>query len=246
MASTTLPYPNATNDQQYADDLDAMLGAPLPIAPATEEVTSAFVQSESATLPGFNGLGTELELPGAKPDPSNPHVYDYTSLQQGLQAAVDELAGGGPQTTALDPQFVKDVRSGDPSVSQLVADIRAGDWDGSPDNYDANAITSKLSAAGFSVTGSPASTTSFLGKAGSIVSGVARDADPLNWPGEIVGSATSAIAGSVGVYILKGMLTLIGGGLIVYGATLLTDRKSSGQSAPATVIEAAPELAAAA
>ena len=138
------------------------------------------------------------------------------------------------------------MRSGDPSVSQLVADIRAGDWDGSPDNYDANAITAKLGSAGFSVSGSPAapaSTTSFLSRAGKIAS----LSDPLNWPGEIAGSAVSSVAGDVGVYILKGVLTLIGGGLIVYGATLLTDRRvpSGGESAGAGgAAEDAGELAA--
>ena len=256
MASTkALPFPNATNDQQYADDLDSLLGAPLPIAPATEEVTSAWVQSESSTLPGFNGLGTELYLPGATPDPSNPHVFDYPTLQEGLQAAVDELAGGGPQTTPLDPQFVAAVKTGDTSVAQLVADIRAGDWDGSPDNYDANAISSKLANSGFSVTGSTAAPSS--SPAGAQTDSFAGGSlDPLNWPGEIVGSAVSSVAGSIGVYILKGVLTLIGGGLIVYGATLLTDRKSSapaaagvgaGAAAPAPeVAELAPEAALAA
>lgn len=249
--ATKLPYPNAANDQQYADDLDVLLGAKLPIAPATEQVTSAFVQSESPSLPGFNGLGTELYLPGAVKDPSNPNVYDYPNLQEGLQAAVDELEGGGPQTHALDPAFAAAVKSGDTSVAQLVSDIRAGDWDGSPDNYDANAINSKLASAGFSVTGAtssgssaaPATTTSFFGDAGKIAS----LADPLNWPGAIAGSAVSGIAGSIGVYILKGVLTLIGGGLIVYGATLLTDRKASGPAAaPAASsgVDDAAELAA--
>ena len=74
-----LPFPNPTNTQEYADDLDVSLGAPLPISPATEQVTSAFVQSESPTFPGFNGLGTELDLPGATPD---PQTLTFTTIRR--------------------------------------------------------------------------------------------------------------------------------------------------------------------
>jgi len=230
VATVTLPYPAPTNSGEYAQDLDVELGAPFPVAPATEEVTSAWVQSESPSFPGWNGLGTELDLPGAKPDPSNPHVYDYPSLQEGLQAAVDELAGGGPQTDPLAPAFVAAVRSGNATTAQLIADIQEGNpssgesWTGkAPDTYDATAIANKLGVAGFSVAGSAATTpatattTSFPGGA----------LDPLNWPGEVAGSVVSTVAGSIGIYILKGVLSLMAAGLVVYGATLLTDRKGA-------------------
>ena len=244
-APTTLPYPSPTTSGQYAEDLDVELGAPFPVAPATEEVTSAWVQSESPTFPGWNGLGTELDLPGATPNPSNPHVYNYPSVQEGLQAAVDELAGGGPQTNALEPAFVAAVRNGNSTSAQLIADIEEGNpatgqsWTGkAPDTYDSSAIASKLGQP-FSVSGATAgptaTTTSFPG--GSL--------DPLNWPGEVAGSVVSSVAGSVGVYILKGVLSLMAAGMVVYGATLLTNRKgaaaaSGGALAGATAPAEAP------
>jgi hypothetical protein len=237
----TLLYPTPANTQQYAYDLDQDLGSPTPVPVTTLDVTEAFVQAESPSFPGYNGLGTELKLPGSTPDPSNPKVMDYPTLQEGLSAAVDELAGGGPQTTALAPQFVSDVKAGNATKSQLITDVLNSDWDGSPDTYDADTIATILKQPKPIGTGSPAAgttstpvqTTSFLGGAANIAGGVASDLDPLNWPGKIVGSATSAVAGDVGTYILKGILTLLGGGLILYGATLFTDRQQSGGGSPA-------------
>ena len=238
---STLLYPTPANTQQYAYDLDEDLGSPTPVPVTTLEVTQAFVQAESPSFPGYNGLGTELELPGSSPDPSNPKVMDYPTLQSGLQAAVDELAGGGPQTTALAPQFVADVKKGTATKSQLINDILNSDWDGSPDTYDADTVATILKQPKPLGTGSAAAganssgiqTTSLLGTAGHYLGDVGSAVDPLNWPGEIVGSATSAVAGDIGTYILKGILTLLGGGLILYGATLFTDRQQSGGGAAA-------------
>jgi hypothetical protein len=240
---TTLLYPTPANTQQYAYDLDEDLGSPTPVPVTTLEVTQAFITAESPSFPGYNGLGTELELPGASPDPSNPKVLDYPTLQEGLQAAVDELSGAGPQTTALAPQFVKDVKAGNATKSQLITDVLNSDWDGSPDTYDADTIATILkqpkplgtgSAAAGASTAATATTTSFLGSARHDAASAADDLNPLTWPGKIVGSAASAVAGSVGTYILKGILTLLGGGLIFYGATLFTDRQQSGGPIGAT------------
>jgi hypothetical protein len=237
VASNALPYANPANDEQYADDLDDLLGAPLPVNPATLAVTSAWVQSESPTFPGWNGLGTELHTPGATPDPSNPNVFDYPTPSAGLEAAVDMLAGDPSiGQSSLDPAFVADVRKGNVTATQLVSDIRAGDWDGSPDTYDADAIASKLSGSQFSVAG-----TTTTGGAGTSTTPVATTAslpggslDPLNWPGEVIGSAASSIAGDVGTWILKGILTLVGGALFFYGATLLTGKGDSNGSPSAS------------
>lgn len=228
MDVSTLPFPNPTNDAQYATDLDVDIGSPYPVPGPVLAVTSAFVQSESPTFPGWNGLGTELQLPGSKPDPSNTHVYDYVNLQQGLDAAVDELAGKGPQTTALDPKFVKDVKTGTASATTLVDDIRAGNWDGSPDDYDANAIVAKLKGTNFSVAGSSGAPGTTSASTSTPATTTGFDWNPLSWPGKVIGSATSSIAGDIGTYILKGVLTLMGAGMIVYGTTLLTSRSGSG------------------
>lgn len=245
----TLTYPTPANTEQYAYDLDEELGSPTPVPVTTLDVTQAFVQAESPSFPGYNGLGTELNLPGATPDPSNPKVLDYPTLQEGLAAAVDELSGTGPQTTALAPQFVSDVKKGTATKSQLITDVLNSDWDGSPDTYDADTIATILKQPKPLGSGSPAAgatssgiqTTSLLGTAGHYLGDVGSAVDPLNWPGEIVGSATSAVAGDIGTYILKGILTLLGGGLILYGATLFTDRQSSGGGAGAPAAAAAED-----
>lgn len=233
MSPTSLPFPAPTDAQQYADDLDVFLGAPQPVAPATEAVTQAWVESESPTFPGWNGLGTELGLPGATPDPSNPRVFDYKSLTDGLTAAKDMMLGEGPQTTALAPKFVSDVRSGKASPATLVADVQSSLWAGkAPDTYDATAIAAKLRGTQFAVTApevasaaghpsSPGGTTPI----GATPAGF--NWNPLTWPGQVLGSATSSLAGTIGTYILKGVLTLVGGSMIVYGATLLADKKGS-------------------
>lgn len=233
----TLPYPDPANSGEYAADLDTALGA--PDTGANLEVTSAWVQAESPTFPGYNGLGTELDLPGAVRDPSNPAVYDYDSLSEGLMAAVDMMLGEGPQRTPLETSFVTDLRTGQASEASLIADIRSGGWAGSgPDDYDANAIQSKLASPSFSVVGSAADTTEPQGSATVAPSGVITNAEltgfdwnPLSWPGQIAGSAVSSLAGSVGIYILKGVLTLMGVGLILYGGVVMSGRHAKGSPA---------------
>jgi hypothetical protein len=230
-ASLALPYASPTDSGEYAADLDAALGA----TPSGTDlaVTSAWVQSESPGFPGNNGLGTELDLPGAVPDPSNPAVYDYPTLAEGLEAAVDMMLGEGPQTTPLASQFVTDLRSGDASEAALVADVRSSGWAGSaPDNYDADAITSKLSSSGFSVSGSKAATETSTG--GTQAELTAVDWNPLSWPGQVLGSATSSLAGTIGVYILKGVLTLVGAAMVVYGGVVLSGRGHGKQTPPAS------------
>lgn len=258
MAGVTLPYPSPTDSGEYAEDLDVELGAKLPVSPAALEVTSAWIQSESPGFPGYNALGTELDLPGAVPDASNPHVFDYPTLQEGLAAAVDMIEGKGPQTTALAPKFATDVASGKATATQLVDDINVGNgtesWTGSgPDTYDSTAILSKLNSGSFSIAGSPAdgsnaaSTSadkaqadSFLGGlGGSIVNGILPGASSAAGVAGSVGeSALGSLAGDIGIYLLKGILTLVGGGLVFYGFTLLTDR--GGKSA-APAAAAAPD-----
>lgn len=230
MAAPTLPYPNPTTSGQYAEDLDVKLGAPIPVNPNALAVTSAWVQSESPTFPGWNGLGTELYLAGAKPDPSNPSVYDYPTLDEGLTAAVDMMTGSGPQTTALAPNFVADIRSGRASKQQLISDVLGSHWAGlsAPDTYDAQAIAAKLGDTAFSVSGSPSA------PANATQAGVPWYMWLLN-PGAAAGGAAGGaaragvkkIAGTIGTYILKGVLSLLFAGLVVYGATLLTDREAS-------------------
>jgi len=229
-----LPFPKPATSGQYAADLDVELGAPMPLSPATLAVTSAWVQSESPTFPGWNGLGTELYLKGAKPDPSNNRVFDYPNLKTGLLAAVDMMEGKGPQTTPDAPQFVADVRSGKATSSQLVADVKASHWAGLsiPDTYDSSAITAKLASSNFAVSGaaaSPPATTASFGL------------NPLQWPSQAAQMATGGIVGTIKTMVLKGALTLMGAGMIFYGLTLLTDKKSPVAGGSPASLAADPE-----
>lgn len=242
--ATALPFAKPANSAQYAADLDVEAGAPLPLNPAALAVTSAWVQSESPSFPGYNGLGTELYLPGATPDPSNSKVYDYRNLQDGLKAAVDMMTGTSPQKTPLAPRFVQDLRSGNATASQLVADIAAGNgstsWTGSgPDTYDSTAIISKLKNSNFSITGSAASPQVNINTAGFGL-------NPLQWPQQAVSTAAGAIGNSVKLLVLKGILTLMGAGMVYYGLTLLSNRNgSSSDRSAGGMLANDPELLAA-
>ena len=229
MAPVVLPFPNPANSGQYAEDLVADLGAPL--THDNVAVTSAWVQSESATFPGWNGLGTELALPGAVPDQSNPAVYDYPSLQEGLDAAKDMMLGLPPQSTPDAPQFVADLRTGKASAATLVTDVYNSHWAGTsvPDAYDASTIASKLSSKGFTVAGSGAELTSAVFPGGAW--------DPLNWhgptfsasgqpqagAGPTTGQAATAALGATGIagdvkkIAFVGIVAIAGLGLIVLG-----------------------------
>jgi hypothetical protein len=226
-AEKTLPFPTPANSGQYGEDLDAYLDAPL--TPANEAVTSAWVQAESPTFPGYNGLGTELDLPGAVPNPENSAVYDYPSLEEGLQAAADMMLGISPQTTPLATQFVTDLRSGTASEQQLTADILNSGWDGSGgDSYDASTIASELNEPNFSVAGSSGSGASTTG----ISLNPLKDVEDVL--GSSVSSAASGLLGTIGIFVLKGIISLVGGGLFIYGAKIATERgpaKSNAASA---------------
>ena len=219
---------------QYATDLDVDLGAPLNVSPSSLAVTEAWVEVESPTFPGFDGLGTELYLPGAKPDPSNSRVYDYPTPQEGLDAAVDEIKGGGPQTTADAPQFASDIAKNNASVASLIGDIRESKWAGLsiPDTYDANAISTKLGVqGGTSKPGSHSWFGSILTLGGHLPGGGVIT-DVTNAPESIANKAVSGLAGTVGNYILKGALSIVSAGLVFYGAVILTGRNGK-SAAPA-------------
>jgi hypothetical protein len=234
VASKTLPYPDPKNVMQYATDLDVELGAPLNVSPSSLAVTEAWVEVESPTFPGWNGLGTELDLPGAKPDPSNSHVYDYPTPQEGLDAAVDEIKGGGPQTTADAPAFAKDIASNNATTATLIGDIRSSKWAGLsiPDTYDANAISSKLGVSASSTPGHHSGLDTFLTLGGHLPGGGVIN-DVVGAPESLAKGALSGIAGTVGNYILKGALSIVSAGLVFYGAVILTGRngKSAGSAA---------------
>lgn len=246
--ASTLPFPTPANDEQYADDIVVELGGSTSNTAAVD-VVSAWAQSESPSLPGWNGLGTELYLPGAVPDPSNPKVYDYENPAEGVAAAVDMMTGSAPQTTPLESQFVTDVRKGVSNPTTLISDIRMGDWDGSPDTYDADTIQSKLLGGSFSVVGSNATGQSAsVSTTGFSIPGITTipGGGLPNILKNAAGSTLSDIAGDVGLYILKGVLTLMGGAMIVYGSTLLTSSggKSSTNQSPAALLGSmAPEAA---
>lgn len=133
-SATSLKYPDPTNLFQYSADLVQSLGAPLNsqnigtiAAWGSQERAYGFSRAG-----GYNILGTELQLPGSTSS-NSAGVQNYSSLSSGLQAAVDMLTGSGPQTTALGPGLVKDMRSG-ASLSTLVSDFRntSGNWNGTP------------------------------------------------------------------------------------------------------------------
>jgi hypothetical protein len=226
-AAKTLPFPSPANSGQYAEDLDEYLDAPLTTV--NEDVLSAWVQSESATFPGYNGLGTTLPLPGSTPVPGNSaNVQEYPTLAEGLAAAADMMLGQSPQTTPLAAQFVSDLRSGTASEQTLTTDVLNSGWDGSgQDTYDATAIASKLGESDFSAAGS-----SGTGGTGAQTTGILS---PItNALGGVASSAASSILGTVGLYVLKGIISLTGAAIFVYGAKLTTERgpQKQGSSSP--------------
>lgn len=214
-ATKALPFPAPANSGQYAEDLDEFLGAPL--TPTNEAVLSAWVQSESPTFPGFDGLGTELKLPGSYNE-NSAGVQGYPNLQEGLTAAADMMLGQAPQTTPLATKFVSDLRSGTATEQQLTTDILNSGWDGSGgDTYDATAIASKLGESDFSVAGAKASGASLDNVLNPI-------SDIQGVLGGAVSSAASSLLGTVGLYVLKGIISLTGAAIFVYGAKLTTER----------------------
>jgi hypothetical protein len=243
VATTTLPYPNPTSAEQYADDLDFELGATIPTK-ADLAVTTAWIEGESSTFPGFNGLGTKLHLPGSTNDPSNSQgVQDYPNLQEGLQAAVDMIEGKGPQTTPDAPAFAKDIASGKATPAQLVNDIYNSHWAGFsvPDAYDADTIAAKLGIKAPTATtpasGAPGNHSWFstIVTLGGHLPGGGVITDVTTAPEKAVDSVVGGIAGTVGNYILKGVLSLVGAGMIFYGATILTGRQAGANASAATL-----------
>jgi hypothetical protein len=225
-SQTLIPFPSPKDTGEMASDIIAKLGA--PITPVNLEVVSAWGQAESATFPGYNLLGTELYLPGAT-RPAGQAVYDYPTLDEGLTATRDMMLGEGPQTTPLATQFVSDLKTGTATKEQLTADVRNSGWDGSGgDTYDANAIASKLGESQFSTTGSPGSASN-----ATLTSAPGGALDPLNWFNGSVGA-------TIGVYILKGVLTLMGAGLFLYGASLTAKKP---ELSPISILSQLPKAA---
>ena len=225
-APATIPFPAPATSGQYASDLDVVLGGNPTTDPTGQKVLSAWVQSESATFPGFNGLGTTLELPGSTPVPGNSaNVQLYPTLREGLQAADDMMLGLSPQTTPLAPKFVADLRTGTETEAQLTSDVLASGWDGSGgDTYDATAIASKLGESNFSTAGAASST------APTSASTTGLSLNPITDVTNALGGSLSGVMKQVGIYVLKGIITLTGAALFVYGAKLTTERGSSSSS----------------
>lgn len=234
-----LPYPTPTGPGQYAVDYLAFVGDPQS-TPNVETLT-AWGEAESPSLPGFNAWGTTLPLGGSTPVPGNTAgVQEYPSLATGLQAAQDMIEGRSPQTTPLAPQLAKDLASGSASTKQLVNDVYASSWDGHPDKYDADAIATSLQLPAPGGPGILGQITNFVTfGANPNNAGGANSPDPVTRVGaagtsaaNTVKSATSGLLGNVGLYILKGVLTLTFGAVGVFGVTLLTGR-SGGKEPPA-------------
>lgn len=231
--ATKIPYPSPADTGQMATDVDVALGA--PIVPNNIAVLSAFGQAQSPTFPGWNLLGTELFLPGATPDPSNSAVYDYPTLTEGLQATVDMMLGQGPQTTPLETKFVTDLRTGTATKEQLTRDIYMGTWNGgSQDPADANAIASILGQPKFSANGSSGSggSSGAGGTTATLTSAPGGVLDPLNW---------GSVGTSIGAILLKGVLTLMGAGLFLEGASLAAKKP---ELSPLSMITQLPKAAA--
>lgn len=216
-AAATLPFANPVDSGQYAADLDAFLGG--QPTQANEDVLSAWVQSEEASFPGFNGLGTTLPLPGSVPLPGNTAgVQEYPSLVSGLTAAKDMMLGQGPQTAALEGPLVADLQSGTASENQLIADIRNSGWwhgPGTEDTYDANAIAGKLGDSSFSVNGAAGAGTT--------------DASANAQTTSIAGSIANALGlTSIGHFLLVVTFVAFGAGLVVVGGYLTTGARPIG------------------
>jgi hypothetical protein len=217
----SLPYADPTTEREWADDLLAELGAPSTGDSDPRERFLMAWETDEATFREGN-VDNPLDVMPVWDSRGQPVV---TSLGAGLALTERTLE------QAYDQPILMALETPGTSLEDLEGALAGSNWSGfgqgsSQEEAYAKAVASDLGTGDRSAGGGATATLDAIAPGGNW--------DPLNWPGAIVGSATSALAGSVGVYILKGVLTLIGAGMVVYGAVVLTGRGQSKSPAPSS------------
>lgn len=245
VAGNALPYQNPTNPTQYAYDFLQFIGAP-----ATKNNVQAITkwgQAESPTGPGYNEFGTSIALPGSSPNPQNPQVQNYASLNQGLEAAVLMIEGGKYTTpsggtgtqTALAPYLVPDLKAGNVSTKNLAADVLVGNpaakvtWAGSyqggvyppGDVFAQSGSGGTFNASNSGVASLPSSIAYALTHPGQLASGAAST----------VGSALSPTAWLSPLlnFLGEGLFILLGAGLVIVGLVITFHQEGNVEKAGA-------------
>ncbi|MGP8065359.1 MAG: hypothetical protein ACLP81_03145 [Acidimicrobiales bacterium] len=208
--ATAPPYATPATESQAAEDLLAYLDEPSTGPSDPREEWLVAWETDEATFREGNVYNPWDVMP-VWTSAGKPVV---TSEAQGLATTSQTLH------QAFDAPILQALEDPNSSLPSLEAALGASNWSGGGQNSAeeqayAEAIASDLG------TGDVAASA----KLTSI------NWDPLHYLGEglgvVTGSATSALAGSVGVYILKGVLSLIGAGMVLYGAVIMTGREAS-------------------
>lgn len=244
-----VPYSQPATETQWADDELAYLGAPAKSASDPRVTFLDAWETDEATFREGN-VDNPLDVMPVWNGSGQPTV---TSLSQGLSETTSTMS------QAFDAPIRQGLSTPGTSLTELEADLADSNWSGygqgSANEHEyvygggpyGGGIVSDLGSNAAAPQGGSGGTPATL--ASSSLPYPGGKWDPLNAPSE----AMNAVLGAVGKWLLQGVLTLVGGGLIVFGASITTER--SGISGPqtgsqggilaplSTVAEDAPEVA---
>lgn len=206
-SSTGLPFPNPTSTLQWAEDVDAIVGAPL--TGPNEGVFVANAAAESPSGYGLNPSGNEQPEPGSTIVPQDVgtgySVQSYPDWATSLAAEKSVLEQSNNAT------FLASLRSGKASEQTLAAELTApgASWAG---DATSSASTHSVPFA----QASPASTTG-TGQSQGLLGRIRHDAAAagdavVGAPGGVVGAAGGAV-GSALSGALSGVISPLVGDL---------------------------------
>ncbi len=272
----TIPYGQPANEAQWADDFLTFIGAPAN-KPNLQFITAAemfedvyypnpdFIPRKYGADNRFNPLdSTQFEAGGVMwAENSGDPVWQFPTLKAGLEsnaAVIEENKG--------DQGLLEDLRKGDKTAAELVADVGASDWGsgGGPGSTEEMSYSLDLSDElqdALSEVNSGLDTTRPAKLTGIDWSKLGIDAFGLTLPGVFYneGSAEKTAAGDAGKALLSPfekdlkaawpyalmIVGIIGGvGLFILGAKKAATGKNEGSSGGVVnLVQEHPELVAA-